>query len=122
MSKKRKETLRIHFIDGKQDVVPQKLYDDYEYFDGNFAVIRKQEWIALYNMDIVSKILVGKVEKEYSPKKHGIRLFFKSGRRAIIPRKRFTGYDYVDGYFVVKRGEQWIAIYRMNDIACIGIG
>ena len=57
--KKRKETIRIYFKDGKIDTIPQKLYTDYDYMDRLFVIIRKYQWIAIYNMDDVSCITVG---------------------------------------------------------------
>lgn len=57
--KKQKKQIRIYFKDGKTDIIPQRLWDDYEYVDHLFAVIKKGAWIALYNMDIVACICVG---------------------------------------------------------------
>lgn len=60
MSKKRKkQTIRIYFIDGKCDEIPQKLWDDYELNDNLFVVKRRGAWIGIYNMAIVACITVG---------------------------------------------------------------
>ena len=57
--RKKKQTIRIFFKDGKTDVIPQKLWDDYEYNYGLFVVKKKGAWIATYNMDVVACITVG---------------------------------------------------------------
>ena len=49
----------MYFKDGKKDVIPQKLWDNYDYIDHNFIVIKKEQWIAIYNMDIVACVVVG---------------------------------------------------------------
>ena len=60
MSKhKKKKTIRIFFKDGKQDVIPQKLWDDYEYNGNLFVVKKKGEGIATYNLEVVACITVG---------------------------------------------------------------
>ena len=59
MAKKKKQKIKIFFKDGKEDVIPQRLWDDYQYVpDGLFVVIRKGAWIAIYNMTDVSCIVV----------------------------------------------------------------
>jgi hypothetical protein len=57
--KKHKQKIIIFFKDGKKDKIPQKLWDDYEYMDHCFVVIRKEQWIAIYNMDDISCVTVG---------------------------------------------------------------
>lgn len=57
--KKQKQKIRIYYKDGKNDVIPQKLWDDYEYIDGLFVVKKKGAWICICNMDVVTCICVG---------------------------------------------------------------
>ena len=45
--------------DGKVDVVPQKLWDDYEVNNDLFVVKKNGEWIAFYKMDIIECMVVG---------------------------------------------------------------
>jgi hypothetical protein len=56
---KKKQKIRIYFKDGKKDIIPQKYWDNYDYIDHLFVVIKKEQWIAVYNMDIVACIGVG---------------------------------------------------------------
>ena len=58
-TKKKKQKIKVYFFDGKVDVIPQKLWDDYEYNDGLFVVKRKGAWIGIYNMDAVACVVVG---------------------------------------------------------------
>lgn len=58
MSKK-KQKIKVYFKDGKIDVIPQKFWNDYDYIDHNFVVIKNGRWIAIYNMDIVACVIVG---------------------------------------------------------------
>lgn len=57
--KKRKKEIRIFFKDGKTDVIPQKLWDDYEVNYGLFVIKKKGVWIAFYQMDEISCMAVG---------------------------------------------------------------
>ncbi len=59
MSKPKKRKIKVYFKDGKCDVIPQKLWDDYECNYGYFVVKKKGEWIAIYNMSIVACVVVG---------------------------------------------------------------
>ena len=47
---KRKQTIRIFFRDGKKDVIPQKLWDDYEIIAKDsgvhLVIIKNEQWIA----------------------------------------------------------------------------
>lgn len=56
--RKKKQTIRIFFKDGKTDEIPQKLYTDYNYDGKLFIVIKKEQWIAMYNIDEVACITV----------------------------------------------------------------
>ena len=50
---KKKRRIKIFFTDGKVDIIPQKLWDDYE-VNGNLFVIKKNgEWVAFYKMKII---------------------------------------------------------------------
>lgn len=61
--KNKKQKIRIFFKDGCCDVIPQRLWDNYDYIpkDGvtTFVVKRKGQWIGMYNMDDVSCVVVG---------------------------------------------------------------
>ena len=59
MSKHKKQKIRVYFKDGKYDVIPQRLWDDYEYIDKLFVVKKKGAWIGIYNMDCVACVVVG---------------------------------------------------------------
>ena len=63
MAKKKKQKIRIYFRDGKKDIIPQKLWDDYDFIakdSGQYLVIIKNEqWIAVYNMRDVLGFVVG---------------------------------------------------------------
>lgn len=57
--KQKKQKIRIYFKDGKCDVIPQRLWDDYE-VNGNLFVVKKNgAWIAFYNLDIIACMCVG---------------------------------------------------------------
>lgn len=57
--KQKKQKIRIYFQDGKCDVIPQRLWDDYE-VNGNLFVVKKNgAWIAFYNLDIIACMCVG---------------------------------------------------------------
>ena len=50
--------IRIYFKDGKIDVIPKKLWDDYEYNGNLFVVKRCGAWVYCYNMSDISCIIV----------------------------------------------------------------
>ena len=56
--KKKKQEIRLYFRDGKTDIIPQKLWDDYMVIDGLFVVIKNEQWIAFYQMDIIECMVV----------------------------------------------------------------
>jgi len=60
---KRKQTIRIFFRDGKKDVIPQKLWDDYEIIAKDsgvhLVIIKNEQWIAGYNLRDVTAWVVG---------------------------------------------------------------
>ena len=56
---KHKKKIRIYFRDGKVDVIPQKLWDDYEVNDGLFVIKKKGAWIAFYQIDLIACMVVG---------------------------------------------------------------
>lgn len=61
MSKKnkpKKQEIRLYFKDGKTDIIPQKFWDDYMVNDGLFVVIKNEQWIAFYQMDIIECMVV----------------------------------------------------------------
>ena len=51
-----------------------------------------------------------------------IKIYFKEGKIDKIPTKKWDDYEYIDGFFVVKRHGVWIAIYNMDSIDCIIVG
>lgn len=61
--KEKKQKIRVFFKDGCKDIIPQRLWDDYDYITTNgvttFIVKRKGQWIAMYNMSDVSCVTVG---------------------------------------------------------------
>ena len=59
MGKKKKKEIRIYFRDGKTDVIPQKLWDDYEVNYGLFVVKKRGAWIAFYQLDVIACMAVG---------------------------------------------------------------
>ena len=50
--------IKIYFRDGKVDVIPKKLYDDYEYNGTLFVVKRCGAWVYCYNIGDISCIIV----------------------------------------------------------------
>lgn len=62
MSKKnkpKKRKIKIFFRDGKCDIIPQRLWDDYEVNYGLFVVKKNGAWIAFYKMDLIECMVVG---------------------------------------------------------------
>ena len=59
MGKKKKRKIKLFFKDGKTDIIPQRLWDDYE-VNGNLFVVKKNgEWIAFYKMKTIDCMVVG---------------------------------------------------------------
>lgn len=50
-----------------------------------------------------------------------IRVYFKDGKVDEIPKRLWTDYQYVDGLFVVIQKGAWIAVYNMDEVACITV-
>lgn len=65
MSKKLKfGKIKIYFRDGHVDVIPRKLWDDYEYNGTLFVVKRCGAWVCCYNIGDISAIIVNnKIKK-----------------------------------------------------------
>ena len=62
MSKKnkpKKQKIKIFFRDGKCDIIPQRLWDDYEVNYGLFVVKKNGAWVAFYQMDLIDCMVVG---------------------------------------------------------------
>ena len=57
--KRKKQKIKIFFRDGKCDIIPQKLWDDYEVNYGLFVVKKNGVWVAFYQMDEISCMVVG---------------------------------------------------------------
>ena len=68
--------------------------------------------------DHVSK----KKKKEKKARKQTIKIFFKDGKTDEIPSKLYTNYNYDGKLFIVINKEQWIAMYNMDEVACITVG
>ena len=56
--KKYKKKIRIYYMDGKSEIIPQKFWDDYEYINNNFVVKKDEKWVGIYNIDAVACIEV----------------------------------------------------------------
>lgn len=60
---KKKQKIKIFFRDGKKDIIPQKLWDDYDVIIKDsglwLIIIKKEQWIAGYNMKDVTAFIVG---------------------------------------------------------------
>jgi len=55
--KKNKDRLVIQFKDGREDTWKSKGYTDY-YYDGKFfIIIRNKQWVGMYNLDTIEKII-----------------------------------------------------------------
>lgn len=57
--KHKKQKIKIFFRDGKSDIIPQKLWDDYEVNDGLFVIKKNGAWIGFYQIDEISCMVVG---------------------------------------------------------------
>jgi len=57
--------IKVFFRDGKMDIIPKKLWDDYVYTDGLFVVKRSDVWVYVYSLSDISAIIVNnkKVKK-----------------------------------------------------------
>lgn len=59
---KKKQKIKIFFRDGKKDIIPQKLWDDYDVITKDsglwLVIIKKEQWIAGYNMKDVTAFVV----------------------------------------------------------------
>lgn len=55
--KKNKDRLVIQFKDGREDTWKSEGYTDY-YYDGKFfIIIRNKQWVGMYNLDTIEKII-----------------------------------------------------------------
>ena len=50
--------IRIDFKDGKRDVIPKKLWDDYEINQTFFVVKRRGAWVYFYSLDEIAAVIV----------------------------------------------------------------
>lgn len=65
-------------------------------------------------------------KKKKKAKKKTIQIFFKDGKTDEIPQKLWDDYMYdthggVNVFVVIKKGA-WIAMYNMDDVACVTVG
>lgn len=54
--------IKIYFRDGRVDVIPKKIWDDYEYTGSLFVVKRGGAWVYCYNIGDISAIIVNNKE------------------------------------------------------------
>lgn len=56
-------------------------------------------------------------------RKQKIKIYFRDGKKDIIPQKFWTDYDFIakdsGTYFVVIKDEQLVAVYNMKDVATL---
>lgn len=57
-----------------------------------------------------------------SNRKQKIRIYFKDGKKHIIPKDLWDDYEYIDHTFIIKYKGAWIALYNMDAVACITVG
>lgn len=61
--KRKKQKICIFFRDGRKDIIPQRLWDDYEVLAKDsgiyLIIIKNEQWIAGYNMRDVTAFTVG---------------------------------------------------------------
>lgn len=59
-------------------------------------------------------------------RKQKIRIFFRDGKKDIIPQKFWDDYDFIAKdsgvYFIIIKNEQWIAGYNMKDVTAWTVG
>lgn len=59
-------------------------------------------------------------------KKQKIRIFFRDGKKDIIPQKFWDDYDFIAKdsgvYLIIIKNEQWIAGYNMKDVTAWTVG
>ena len=56
--------IRVYFRDGKIDVIPKRLWDDYTYDGSLFIVKRCGAWVATYNIGDISAVIVDNKKKK----------------------------------------------------------
>lgn len=58
-------------------------------------------------------------------KKQKIRVFFRDGKKDIIPQKFWDDYNFISKdsgvYFIIIKNEQWIAGYNMKDVSAFTV-
>ena len=54
--------------------------------------------------------------------KQKIKIYFKDGKRDIIPQKYWDDYEVNNNLFVIKKDGAWIAFYSLDMIACMVVG
>lgn len=64
MDYSKKSKIRIYFKNGGCDVIPGKLWDDYEVVNGYFVVIKDGHWIAGYNLSEVLAYVIDLKKKK----------------------------------------------------------
>ena len=65
MAKLKFGKIKVFFRDGKVDVIPKKLWDDYTYDGSLFVVKNSGAWIATYNIADVSAVVVDVKKKKH---------------------------------------------------------
>lgn len=61
--------IKIYFRDGKVDVIPKKLWDDYTYDGALFVIKRRGAWTYTYNIGDISAIIVENKKVKKAKKK-----------------------------------------------------
>lgn len=69
---------------------------------------------------------MAKKKKDKKRKKQKIRIFFRDGRKDIIPQRLWDDYDFIAKdsgiYLIIIKNEQWIAGYNMRDVTAFTVG
>ena len=59
-------------------------------------------------------------------RKQKIRIFFRDGKKDIIPQKYWDDYDFIAKdsgiHLIIIKNEQWIAGYNMKDVTAWVVG
>lgn len=65
-------------------------------------------------------------KKDRKRKKQKIRIYFRDGKKAIIPQKFWDDYEVLAKdsgiYLIIIKNEQWIAGYNMRDVTAFTVG
>ena len=66
------------------------------------------------------------MKKDRKRKKQKSRIFFRDGKKDIIPQKFWDDYEVLAKdsgiYLIIIKNEQWIAGYNMRDVTAFTVG